>query len=359
MPKIMQHCFGANGSGGPVVAFDRLITNSSLPYGQIRQDSPAGGLSLALIRRFISEIREYEPDLIHVRGLGNEGFHATIAARLAGVPNILISIHGTHRDLKQPDNQLKHRIVTKILEPLTLMMSTHIATVCEFAANRDFLNSYRHKLVGTVPNGVYIPAEIYRGNKELRIKWCIPEGWPIAICVSRITSEKGYLVLAEALKLLDDNKTQNFAVMIIGGGDDDGKIKARFAKLKNIKVCFTGHQKDVASFLTEGDFFLFPSLHENLSNALIEAMSYGLPVIATSVGGNTEVVSKGGGVLVPANNSDALSAAIKRFLHDPVMLKKLSSEARSNIERNYSIQRMVSGWERTYLKILEGSHGKA
>ncbi len=358
MRRVMQHCFGKPGSGGPVVAFERFLSQSVRPYGQIVQTEPAGGFNLELIRRFVFEIRRYRPELIHVRGLGNEGFHAAVAAKLAGVPNILVSIHGTQRDLKQPSNSLRNDVVIRVLEPLTMVMATHIATVCEFAAGRAFLTPYRQKLVGAVPNGVNVPDSAIAGDHGLRARWGVPANWPLAVCVSRITHEKGYPVLAQALASLDGCVT-NFAVLVVGGGDEGGVIQGLFAGLQNIKVVFAGHQKDVGSFLGASDFFLLPSLHENLSNALIEAMAQGLPAIATAVGGNTEVVERGGGVLVPVGNAVALADAISRFLADPDLVNRMGIEARENVRRRYSIERMVAGWEGIYDRILEGRHGKA
>jgi glycosyltransferase involved in cell wall biosynthesis len=268
MPDIMQHSFGKPGSGGPIMAFERLLENSDFSYGRLLQAEPAGGVNINLIRRFILEIRKYRPELIHVRGLGNEGFHAVLAARLAGVPNILVSVHGTHRDLKTArQSRFRQWIVVNVLERLTLVLATHIATVCEYAFARSFLASYRSKLVGTVPNGVEIPKKVATKSYTLRLQLGIPVSYSVGVCVSRITMEKGYLVLAEALKRLDA-KTKKFAILVIGGGDEGGRIKSHFSGLNSIKVVFLGHQKEVEKYLAISDFFVFPSLHENLSNAL-------------------------------------------------------------------------------------------
>jgi glycosyltransferase involved in cell wall biosynthesis len=105
--------------------------------------------------------------------------------------------------------------------------------------------------------------------------------------------------------------------------------------------------------MASSHFFIFPSLHENLSNALIEAMSYRLPVIASNVGGNSEVVEGGGGLLVPVSDADCLAQAIQQFVVDPDLVERLGMEAQANIRHHYSIQHMVDGWEKIYMKILE------
>jgi glycosyltransferase involved in cell wall biosynthesis len=349
--RITQHCLGLPGSGGPAVALDRLVKNSSYTYGQIRQLAPAGGISFRLIWSFIKQIRQNKPDLIHIRGLGAEGFHAVLAARIAGVRIILVSIHGTQRDLLRSKGRLRAVVVSSLLEPLTLMMATHIATVCEYAEGREFLNAYRHKLVGVVPNGVEVPEDDRADRAGIRKELGIPEDWSVGICVSRLTVEKGFLVLADALLALDE-RVCKFALIVVGGGDEDGTIKNCFDRLVNIRVCFVGHQLDTARYLSAANFFIFPTLHENLSNALLEAMMHRLPVIATAVGGNVEVLKKGGGMLVPSNDSEALVSAIYSMLSSAEIRSSLGRAARENVENHYTISQMVSGWESLYSKLL-------
>ena len=354
MKTVVQHCFGKQGSGGPVVALERLLSHSKITFPVIRQTEPARGINLTLIQRFRKEIRFYNPDLIHIRGLGNEGFHAAIAARLARVPRILVSVHGTQRDLLYPPSRLRHPVVKTILEPLTLRLATHIATVSECAAKRDFLLPYQHKLVGAVPNGVPIPSIANDNNSKLKEQYAIPDDYVVGICVSRITKEKGFGVLAEALKKID-NPEMRLAVLVVGGGDEDNSIQKEFKNLKHIIVKFAGHQSDIGFFLSGSDFFIFPTLHENLSNALLEALSYGLPTIATAVGGNVEVINRGGGLLIEPNDPSTLSEKIQSFTSNPDALKKLSTDAKANILNNYSINHMVDNWNSVYENILGDS----
>jgi len=348
--EVVQHSFGRPGSGGPIVALERLLANSKREFAVISQVEPANGINFSLIRRFRKELIAHRPSLLHVRGLGNEGFHAVVAARLAKVPKILVSIHGTHRDLKSPQNFWKNWIVRAILEPATLKLATHIATVCEFAAERDFLLPFRSKFVGVVPNGVEV-FPLYDTRAEVKKELGIPFDELLCVCVSRLTLEKGYGVLADALRLQDE-KCLRFSIVIVGGGDDSGSIRALFKGLRNIRVIFVGHQSNVVRFLAASDLFVFPSLHENLSNALIEALSFGLPVIATAVGGNVEVINNGGGVLVNPSEPLELADAINSLLEDSVLRKEFSHQARCNVVENYSLKKMVSRWNEIYDGLL-------
>lgn len=252
---IVQHCFGKPASGGPVVAMERLISRAPVSFIEMRQTEPAGGVNFRLLRDFFVLLRRSKPDLVHVRGLGNEGFHAALAARLARVPNVLVSIHGTQRDLVFPTHPFRHWIVTRILEPFTLHIATHLATVCEYAAKRAFLEKYRKKIVAIVPNGVEVPSASV-STFDVKERFEIPHHMPLAVTVSRITKEKGFNSLADALKLLDEAQI-SLAIIVVGGGDEDGNIRALFANLKNVVVRFVGHQSDVSNFLLQADFLFF------------------------------------------------------------------------------------------------------
>lgn len=87
-------------------------------------------------------------------------------------------------------------------------------------------------------------------------------------------------------------------------------------------------------------------------------MSFGLPVIASDVGGNTEVLSHGGGVLVPSGNADSLAKAIQNMLNDNVSRSRMSSEAKQTIQQHYSVDHMVTNWLTVYEQILGGRLGE-
>lgn len=353
-PVIMQHVSGLPNSGGPVVALDRILRHSALKdyeFHRLHQIEPAGGINVKLLNAFRKEIKKVSPDLIHVRGLGNEGFHGVLAARLAGVPNILVSMHGTVRDLKFPASRVRHALVRDVLEPATLSMATHIITVCEYAAARGFLSPYKSKFMGVVANGVNLPVIPDIGRMAMRHALGIQGDEVVAVCVSRLTREKGYFFLAEALRQLPKLQSP-MKILIVGNGPDRDAIEKEMQGIKGVGIVFLGQRDDVASILGAGDFFIFPSLHENLSNALLEAMSYGLPAVATAVGGNVEVIAHGGGVLVPVDDSDALSRAIAEYVNDAESRLMDGIKARNTVEGHYTSQHMAEGLSAVYQGIL-------
>lgn len=352
---IVQHCFGTAHAGGPATALARLQSTRDIPYPEIRQHKAAGGLSIPLLRRFVSELRQLRPHLLHVRGLGNEGFHAALAGRIARVPHILVSVHGTQRDLVG-NRGLRRSLVVKLLEPATLCMADAVVTMCHSAAQRDFLAPYRHKLLPPVPNGVTLPSPDRTVGYDARARLSIGPDRIVATIVSRLTVQKGYGDLAAALRRIDAG-TGNAGIdlIVVGGGDDDGSIAAMFTDLARSRVHFVGQQADVGPYLDAADLFLFPSWHENLSNALLEALSYGLPAIATAVGGNVEILQHGGGLLVPPHAPDALAEAILRMSGDAALRSDLGRAARQTIVNHYSLDRMARSWDAHYRMLTDGT----
>jgi len=355
---ILQHAFGPPNSGGPVRALERLM--SRLPDQEFRcerlqQFEPAGGINVGLLRRFRNEISASSPDLVHVRGLGNEGFHGVLAARLAGVPRILLSIHGTVRDLEYPGNLLRRRIVRDLLEPATLKMATHIITVCEFAARREFLAPYLNKFSGVVPNGVELPvlAAGYRSTWRRELK--VSDDDVVAVCVSRLTREKGYLLLADALNKMPP-LNYPLKLLIAGDGPDREVIERALGNATrartDMEYSLLGQKNEVENILMAADFFIIPSLHENLSNALLEAMSFELPAVASAVGGNVEVLSRGGGVLVPGGDSGALGQAISRYVNDKDSRRADGVLARKVVKESYTALHMAGRLSEVYRDIL-------
>jgi len=358
-PVVVEHSFGEPGSGGPVTALGRVLASElSRKYDFVRmhQDEPARGIDRALIRRWVALLRQVRPDLVHVRGLGNEGFHGALAARLAGCPRVLLSIHGTVRDLQGSSNAWRRRVLVHVSEPATLRLATHVATVCRSASRREFLDPYRHKLVGEIPNGVEIHQAAPDARLGLRAELGVRKDSLVLVTVGRLSTEKGHLVLARALRSLP-RRLPRMTLLLVGDGPDREVIERAYRGVPAVEVLVLGRRLDVPALLRAADLFVFPTLHENLSNALLEAMAAGLPIVATSVGGNVEVLERGGGVLVPPGEPTALAAAITRLATDRALGDRYGAEARSVIETGYTIDDMVSRLDDVYQAILRGGDG--
>lgn len=362
-PVVVQHSFGQPGTGGPAGALSRLLGSrlaSEYDFVLLQQQAPFGGLDVSVIRDWASRLRRLRPDMIHIRGLGNEGFHAAAAAKAAGMRRILVSVHGTHRDLQTHEGvmpSLRARTVSGVLEPLTLTSATHVATVCQYAADRPFLRRHRTKLVGVVPNGVSLPPSVHGPPRaQIRAAHGIDQQDPCLIFVGRLTSEKGLLTLVDALRRLGPRHSASegqLHLLLVGDGPMRQTLESTPNPDHGIRIHLLGRRDDVGDLLAASDIFVFPSLHENLSNALLEAMAAGLPTIATNVGGNVEVLTDQVGLLVEPSHPEQLAAAIHRLAGDPSLRETLGTRSRARIAERYTMEHMVDGWDDVYRRVLE------
>jgi len=358
-PRVVQHSFGAVGSGGPIGALTRVLASdlgARYEFRHVPQPGAAGGLNLRLVVDMARQMRAFAPQLAHIRGLGNEGFHGVLAARLAGVPHILVSVHGSVRDLVHGPVGPRRWLVGRVLEPLTLRMATDVVTVCEAALDKPILRAVAHKVVGVVPNGVDPVAQPAGGRAATRRDLGIGADDLVLIVVARLVVDKGHLDLIAALDLLPDDLGQPngrmLHVLVAGDGPDRALIEQRAARVTTAPIHLLGRRSDVPALLAAADIAVLPSWHENMSNALLEAMAAGLPVITTRVDGNTEVVSRGGGLLVPPADPAALASALAELCADPALRATLGREARAVIAANYTEKHMTDRLDRVYSGIL-------
>ncbi len=352
-PIVMQHFAGAPGSGGPATALRRILDSplgEKYSFHTMHQAGPAGPLNFRLLSRWVSMLREVRPDIVHVRGLGNEGFHGALAARMARCPRVLVSIHGTVRDLTSPMTA-RRKVLIRAAEPATLRMATHLATVCQWSSGRSYLDSVRHKLVGIVPNGVTVIPPDRDAREKTRGVLGLQHDDVALVVLGRLTVEKGHLVLAEALRLLGSTLAQVF-LLVVGDGPDSDLIRSSYHDVKDLRFSMLSNQPEVQLLLNAADVFVFPTLHENLSNALLEGMAAGLPVVATRVGGNIEVLERGGGDLVVPHDPVSLAESLARMIANRDMRMIAGSAGSRVVRENFSLHSMLSGWDAVYRRIL-------
>ena len=353
--KIMLHIIMPNQISGPNNAA-KLIGNSFLTnnfnFGYLVQHNHAGGrINFSLIKDLKKQIEEFNPDIIHLSGLQSSGFHAVIASRLCGEKKILLTIRGSSRDAINL-NQFKRFFFTKIIEPITLMLSHSFYTVCEAMGKRDFLKFYSKKSIGVIHNSApSIDFENIQKNK-LRETYKIPKDNLIVVIVGRMVYDKGITFVAEAINKMQD---PDVTFVFIGDGpilEDLGVLLQKQILIGN--VILLGKQKNIISILMECDIFLFATLHENLSNALLEACSVGLSIIATNIGGNPEVIKHNkNGILIPPKDSSSIVDAIKYLKDNKDQRVILGTHAIDSVKNQFSQNKMLKSLKNTYNSLLE------
>jgi len=245
--------------------------------------------------RLLRVLRRLEPDLVHSRNWG--AIEAVPAARLAGVRAIVHSEHG--RELADPEglNARRNRF-RRLLAPLI----DRIVTVS------DDLKAWLEetvKLPGAkllvIPNGVdterFSPARRLEGRQALQVS----DETTVVGTVGRLNGIKDYPTLLTAFADVA-RRAEHVRLVFVGDGPQRAALEAAAAALgMKERVSFLGERTDVPALIAGLDVFVLPSIAEGMSNTLLEAMAAGRPVVATSVGGNPELVEDGvTGTLVPA-----------------------------------------------------------
>jgi glycosyltransferase involved in cell wall biosynthesis len=118
------------------------------------------------------------------------------------------------------------------------------------------------------------------------------------------------------------------------------------------QVIFLGDRRDIPALLASMDISVVPSESESLSNVALESMAAGVPVIATNVGGNPELVSEERGLLVPPNDDASLASALERLLSDGSMRAELGAKARQFVKVNFTLEHIQASYEALYADLL-------
>jgi glycosyltransferase involved in cell wall biosynthesis len=146
--------------------------------------------------------------------------------------------------------------------------------------------------------------------------------------VSRLSHEKGHVDLLEGLAILK-RKGVRFHLVVVGEGFERGAIERARERLGLVEdVTLTGHKDDVRPYLAMATLYLMPSHSEGSPNSLLEAMTAGVPCVASNVGGIPEIMTdERTGLLTPARNPEALANAVGRLLADPALASSLVANA--------------------------------
>jgi glycosyltransferase involved in cell wall biosynthesis len=159
-------------------------------------------------------------------------------------------------------------------------------------------------------------------------------------------------VLLEASRQIFERMSNSYLVLV-----GDGPLHNQLTALvRDYRVCdrvrFLGWRSDVPEILKALDIYVLASESEGMSNTILEAMASGLPVVATSVGGNVELVDRSWGLLVPPYNSKSLADAISTLLGAPGKREIMGSLARQHVEEHFSVEAMARNYADVYLEII-------
>jgi len=292
------------------------------------------------IRQLARLFRDRGIDVVHTHN-AYPHLVGTLAARWAGVPVVIHTRHG---------QRFGHGWKSRWSFWLAALGVDRIVAVSEDAARLCIAeDGIPARKVLRIWNGIDCEKFAFHGGAAT----------PVAISVARLSREKDFPTLLRATQIVRKD-VPDFRLRIVGGGAELPRLEALREELglKDV-VELLGERRDVPELLKTAGFFVSSSLTEGVSLTLLEAMAVGLPILATNVGGNPEVVEAGvTGELVEAGSPEPIAAGILRMLSQRGIWPVMSEAARQRAERLFDIRQMVSRYESLYDECLVRRTGR-
>ena len=313
------------------------------------------GHGIWLFPKLFRLFRQLQPAIVHSRNLA--ALEVQLPAWLAGVP---VRIHGEHgRDVGDLDgSNITYQRVRRFYRPF---VSYYLALSRDLAQYLNGIIRIPQNKVLQVYNGVDC-SRFHPGQPDQSISGC-PFTRPthyLLGTVGRMQTVKDQPTLVRAFIRaleMEPQLKEQIRLVLVG----DGPLRKECQQLLNAAgldqlAWLPGERNDVPEVMRGLDCFVLPSLAEGISNTILEAMASGLPVIATNVGGNADlVVAEQTGVLVPPADPESMARAIIRMAKQADTRQSMALSGRRLVEEKFSMNAMVASYQGTYDKLLHRS----
>ena len=330
-------------------SFARRITRDDVPIQALHKPPGQGIWLYPQVQRLL---RQWRPAIVHTRNLA--ALEMVVPAWAAGVP---VRIHGEHgRDVEDlAGTRRRYQWLRRAYRPF---VSHYVALSLDLAR-------YMTGRVGVPPQRL---SQIYNGVDTARFApaahpvaipgcpFAAPQHWIVG-SVGRMQTVKDPLTLARAFaQVLQMQPALRDRLRLVMVGD--GALRAAARQLLDDAgvgaLCWLpGERQDVADVMRGLQCFVLPSLAEGVSNTILEAMATGLPVLATDVGGNAELVAAGRtGALVPAADPAALALQLLALAEQPAQAARLGAAGRADVAAHWSLHTMVGAYQGLYDRLL-------
>jgi glycosyltransferase involved in cell wall biosynthesis len=296
------------------------------------------------VRRLVSLyriIRRTGPDIVQTFTPPDTAY-GFVAARLARVPILIAS----RRSDRYPDHPLALQRVSRWLWRWS---SAIICNAERSRRNAPPALASRHVVIR---NGMD-PLVPGRSRGEVRRELGVPDDATVVGTVARLVPEKNQRLLIEvAAKVTEGTPAR---LLVVGGGPLEADLRTQAQALGMAdRVVFTGERDDVADLLGAMDVFVLTSDREGLPNAVMEAMSVGLPCVVTDVGDSGELVREGEtGFVCPPGDLRQLADRVARLVADPGLRLRLGARARARVADDFSPEAMAAATQALYRRLLQ------
>jgi len=298
-----------------------------------------------IVRDLYRLIKTEKVDVVHTH-LYDGNKYGRLAAGLARVPVLISHYHNVYAG-----RRIKYHLINRVLSTLNDRILAVSQAVKESVVRYDRISPGK---IEVLYNG--IDPSKFKGNfKESRVRQKFgvkPEDFLVGI-VARLEEQKGHIYLFKALRQLRPDFSQ-IKVLVVGDGTLRSALESRAMEMGlSEQVLFAGTRKDIPEILAALDLFILPSLWEGFSLALLEAMAMGTPVIATAVGGASEVIRSGhDGLLIPPGEESSLVTAVREAILDPRKFEEMGRKGKETVGRQFTVARHLTRLQDLYLEVL-------
>lgn len=307
------------------------------------------GNDFRLVSRIAQAVRECSVSILHARGWPTL-LETAFAARLAGIDATIYGFHGkTVSELAGPGT------MRKISQAAALRTYDRIVTLNqrmrEDLATESYLPEARIDIISNgVDPDVFCPCP---DKTVLRIRHRLPLDRLILGNIARLDPVKNHEVIFRALLAFPPGVERPF-VLLVGEGENRPTLERAIRAMGlDDDVRLYGYSNDTAELLNCMDIYVQSSFYEGFSNTVLEAMSVGLPILATDVGGTKDLFEEGReGLFFRPEDNQGLSALIRKLLGSKSMQRALGEQARQRVLDRFSVKTMVAMYESMYTELF-------
>lgn len=336
-----------------VVCFDSIgvlgdaLARSGIP---VVHEPRRPGLDKTLPGRLASRFRELGADVVHAHNR-TALFYGVLAKGKVDGLRMLYTEH---------DRSFPEKLRVRLLHAVLARRVDHTVAVC--TAVRDAIvatERFPPSRTSVIMNGVSPPAaepSAPDARSDVLAEFPQARDRAVLLAVGHLTPVKDHATLLEACARLEP---QRRPFLIVAG---DGPLRAELERKRDdlglaSDVVFPGYRRDVDGLLRACDLLAMSSISEGLSIALVEAIARGVPVVATKVGGNGDVIEDGvNGLLVAASDPSAMAAAIGRMVEDAGLRARYGAAGRARYLRAFGLDAMIEAYQRLYAALTAPAH---